>query len=188
MANRSAKQPHEDLMRDRSTTSLTAADAMTAPAVACRDEAFLEEIAEILADRDISGMPVLDEHERVVGVISERDLACTLGGPMVRLALRRHNERPLHGVAELPRGARRAKSIMTTPAVTVRRGEIIEEVARLMRVHQINRVPVVEEGRLIGVVTRGDVLGALAHLAHRPINLNSPRVLVGGASNQGAGM
>jgi CBS domain-containing protein len=183
MANRSEKHQPNPV-----TALLTAADAMTAPAVACRDEAFLEEVAEILADRDISGMPVLDEDERVVGVISERDLACALGGPMVRLALRRHNSRPLHGVAELPRGARRAKSIMTTPAVTVRRDETLEEVARLMRVHQINRVPVVNEGRLIGVVTRGDVLGAVAHLTHLPIDLSTPRVLVGSSSNQGAGM
>jgi hypothetical protein len=46
----------------------------------------------------------------------------------------------------------------------------------------------VNEGRLIGVVTRGDVLGAIAHLTHLPIDLSTPRVLVGSASNQGAGM
>lgn len=166
----------------------TAADAMTAPAVACNQEAFLEEVAEILADRDISGMPVIDAEDNVVGVISERDLACALGGPMIRLALRRHNDKPLHGVAELPRGARRAMSIMTTPALTVRLNEPLEEVARLMRVHQINRVPVVDKGRLIGVVTRGDVLAVVAHLMHRPIDVSAPPVRVGVTSNQGAGI
>jgi CBS domain-containing protein len=166
----------------------TAADAMTAPAVACREEAFVEEAAEILADRDISGMPVIDDRDRVVGVISERDLACALGGPMIRLALRRHNDKPLHGVVDLPRGARRVKGIMTTPALTVGKGEMLEEVARLMRVHQINRVPVVEEGRLIGVVTRGDVLGEVAHLTHRPIDLTTPPVRVGGRTTQRAGI
>lgn len=165
----------------------TAAEAMTAPAIACREDAFLEEVAEILAERDISGMPVIDSHDRVVGVISERDLACALGGPMVRLALRRHNEKPLHGVAELPRGARRAKSIMTTPALTVEPHQPLEEVARLMRVRQINRVPVVEDGRLLGLVTRGDVLAAIANLVH-PIDLTSPIVRVGNPSNQGAGL
>lgn len=56
------------------TEALRVRDVMTAPAVACTDEAFFEEVAEILADRDISGMPVVDSAGRVIGVISERDL------------------------------------------------------------------------------------------------------------------
>lgn len=156
-----------------------AGDVMTAPAIACREEAFFEEVAEILADRDISGMPVVDRRGDVVGVISERDLAHALGGPMVRLALRRHNARSLHGVAELPRGARRARHIMTSPPLTVPADARIEEVARLMQLHQVNRVPVVDDGRLIGVVTRGDVLGAVGHIEHAPIDLARPPVLVG---------
>jgi CBS domain-containing protein len=173
---------------DGSPTYPTAADAMTAPAVACRDETFLEEVVEVLADRDISGMPVINADGAVVGVISERDLACALGGPIVRLALRRHNEKPLQSVAELPRGDRRVRSIMTAPALTVSPREGLEEVARLMRINQINRIPVIEDGFLVGVVTRGDVLGAVAHLAHESIDVTRPPVLVGSASTQGRGM
>jgi CBS domain-containing protein len=161
--------------------SLIARDLMTAPAIACREEAFFEEVVETLAERDISGMPVVDSRGTVVGVISERDLAHALGGPMVRLALRRHNDHRLHDVANLPRGARRAREIMTSPAMTVNGDAPIEEIARLMRVHQINRVPVIEDGSLIGVVTRGDVLAALAHLEHEPIDLDRPPVLIGSA-------
>lgn len=159
----------------------TARDVMTAPAIACHGETFFEEVVEILAERDISGMPVVDRQGAVVGVISERDLAHALGGPMVRLALRRPSDHALHAVWELPRGARRAAEIMTAPAVTVDVDAPIEEIARRMHVHQINRVPVVEDGRLRGVVTRGDVLGAMAHLEHEPIDLDSPPVLVGGS-------
>lgn len=171
-------------MRDylsQTTTVPTATDVMTAPAVACREDAFFEEIAEILAERDISGMPVVDRDGSVVGVVSERDLAYALGGPMVRLALRRHNEHPLSAVAELPRVARRAKAIMTRPALTVSPDVPLDELARLMRVHEVNRLPVVDDGRLAGVVTRGDVLGALGHLEHQPIDLTSPPILVGSA-------
>ena len=159
----------------------SARDLMTAPAVACREEAFFEEVAEILADRDISGMPVVDRDSRVVGVISERDLAYALGGPMVRLALRRRSARPLHGVGELPRGVRRARDIMTTPALTVPGDAHLDDIARLMRLHQVNRVPVVDDHRLIGVVTRGDILGAIGHVEHSAIDLSSPPVLVGSA-------
>ena len=159
----------------------TARDVMTAPAVACHGETFFEEVVEILAERDISGMPIVDHQGVVVGVISERDLAHALGGPMVRLALRRPSDHALHAVGELPRGARRAAEIMTTPAVTVEVDTPIEEIARRMHVHQINRLPVVEDGRLRGVVTRGDVLGVMAHIEHEPIDLDSPPVLVGGS-------
>lgn len=159
----------------------TAREVMTAPAVACREDAFFEEVAETLAERDISGMPVVDRDGRVVGVVSERDLAHAVGGPLVRLAVRRHSRHALHAVAELPREARRAREIMTSPPVTVDASAPLEDVARAMRIHQVNRVPVLEHGRLAGVVTRGDVLGALARLDHRPIDLTAPPVLVGSA-------
>jgi CBS domain-containing protein len=128
-----------------------------------------------LADRDISGMPVINADGAVVGVISERDLACALGGPIVRLALRRHNEKPLQSVAELPRGDRRVRSIMTAPALTVSPREGLEEVARLMRINQINRIPVIEDGSLVD-------------LAHESIDVTRPPVLVGSASTQRRGM
>lgn len=163
--------------RDR----LTARDLMTAPAVACREEAFIEEIADHLSEREISGMPVVDRNGRVVGVVSERDLAYALGGPLIRLALRRPSGHPLHGVADLPRGLRRAKEVMTTPPLTVSPLTSLEELARLLHTHQVNRLPVMERGALIGVVTRGDVLGAVAHLQHQPIDHTSPPILVGNA-------
>ncbi|MDP9234300.1 MAG: CBS domain-containing protein [Actinomycetota bacterium] len=156
------------------------ADLMTAPAIACRDEALFEEIADVLADRDISGMPVVDKLGQVVGVISERDLAHALGGPMVRLALRRSNHGPRRPAIDRGSwGQRRAKDVMTSPPVTVSPQTRLDEVARLLRVHKINRIPVVDGARLVGVVTRGDVLAAIAHLEHRQIDLTLPAELVG---------
>jgi CBS domain-containing protein len=158
------------------------ADLMTAPAIACRDEALFEEIADILAARDISGMPVVDKLGRVVGVISERDLAHALGGPMVRLALRRSNHGPRRPASDRGSwGPRRAKDIMTCPPVIVGPQTPLDEVARLLRVHKINRIPVVHGDRLIGVVTRGDVLAAIAHLEHRQNDPTLPPELVGSA-------
>jgi CBS domain-containing protein len=166
----------------REVQCLVAGDIMTGPALACRDETLFEEIAEILADRDISGMPVINNLGDVVGVISERDLAHALGGPMVKLAVRRGNHVPFRGAMhERSWGGRRAKDIMTSPAVTVVPGAPMDEVARLMKFHQVNRIPVVEAGRLIGVVTRGDVLGAIAHVEHAEIGPTRPAVVVGNA-------
>lgn len=158
-----------------------AADVMTSPPVACRTDAFFEEVAESLADRDISGMPVVEDSGEVVGVISERDLAHALGGPMVRLALRRHNHRPADiELADLPRGGRRARELMTAPAVCVTTETPLDEIARLMREHQINRVPVLDSGRLVGVVTRGDVLGEIGHLEREHSEAVGAPIVVGG--------
>jgi len=155
-------------------------DVMSAPAIACREEAYFEEVAELLEERDISGMPVVDEEGRVVGVISERDLAHALGGPMVRLALRRHSAVPLtENVGDMPRSTRRAKALMTSPAKTVESVTPLDQAAHLMLQHDINRLPVVDEGRLVGVVTRGDVVASVAHMEHAVIDLTDPAVLVG---------
>jgi acetoin utilization protein AcuB len=141
----------------------TAGDIMTSPAISCTVDAFFEEIADLLADHDIAGVPVVDRIGRVVGVVSERDLAHAWGGPMVRLSLRRPNHLWSETAAgALPRWERRATEVMTSPAITVETTTAIEEVAALMRDHQINRLPVADSGLLVGVVTRGDVLGVIA--------------------------
>jgi CBS domain-containing protein len=162
----------------------TARDVMTSPAVACRDTAFFEEVVETLAARDISGMPVVDHDGTVVGVISERDLAYALGGPMVRLALRRHGARPVTLAADLPREGRRAKDVMSAPPLTVTADASLEEIASLMKTRQVNRVPVVEDGRLLGIVTRGDVLGTVAHVDREVARPSSTPVLVGSSGGR----
>jgi CBS domain-containing protein len=165
-----------------SPADLCVSDAMTAPAVACRDEALLVEVAEILADRDISGMPVVNGSGDLVGVISERDLAHALGGPMVRLAVRRRNHQPSgNPVFDMPWDSRRAKDVMTSPSISVKCETRLDEVARLMRAYRVNRLPVVNEGRLVGVITRGDVLAAMAHLERMPADPARRAVLVGSA-------
>lgn len=97
------------------------------PATSFRD------VAKLLAEHDISGVPVVDEDDRVVGVVSESDL------------LARH---------ELT-----ARDLMTAPAVTVHAEETVADAARLMVRRGVERLPVVdEEERLVGIVTRRDLL------------------------------
>lgn len=159
---------------------LRAADVMTSPAIACRHDAYFEEVADLLSDREISGMPVLDEKGRLVGVISERDLAHALGGPLVRLAVKRHNHGPfLRELKDVPRHARRAKDIMSTPPITVDPDAGLADVAAMLISNQINRAPVVSEGRLVGVVSRGDVLAAVGHLERQRALREQPPIVLG---------
>jgi CBS domain-containing protein len=150
-------------LRDGYHSPAVAADLMTSPAVACRANAFFEEVAETLADGDISGMPVVDDRGHLVGVISERDLAHALGGPLVKLAVRRHStSATVENLSEVPRDSRRVKDIMSTHVVSAPPTATVRELADLALDHDIGRIPVVLDGRLIGVVTRGDLLACLS--------------------------
>lgn len=107
-----------------------------------------KEVAKLLAQHDISGMPVLDDEDRVVGVVSESDL---LG--------RQAAGHPDAGAPALSGAEFTATEIMSTPAVTVHAEESAPEAARLMTRSGVERLPVVDdEGRLVGIVTRRDLL------------------------------
>ncbi|GEB55296.1 CBS domain-containing protein [Streptomyces gardneri] len=106
---------------------------MTDEVVSAIPAASFREVAKMLAEHDISGVPVVDEDDHVVGVVSESDL------------LARH---------ELT-----ARELMNTPAVTIHAEETVADAARLMVRRGVERLPVVdEEERLVGIVTRRDLL------------------------------
>ncbi|MPZ91431.1 MAG: CBS domain-containing protein [Actinobacteria bacterium] len=109
-------------------------------------------------------MPVVDAEGNVVGMISERDLAHALGSPLVRLAVRRysHGSQPREG--SISQSQRRARDIMSAPAIVAAPEATVSELARLMVENHLNRLPIIKDGQLVGVVTRGDVLRAVAGL------------------------
>ncbi|MER6250420.1 CBS domain-containing protein [Streptomyces sp. NPDC001584] len=108
-------------------------DVMTACVISVGRSTTFREIAKLLAAHDITGLPVVNEDDRVVGVVSESDL--------------------------LARKALTAADIMSAPAVTVRAQESVSEAGRRMTRRGVERLPVTdEEERLIGIVTRRDLL------------------------------
>lgn len=161
--------------------SPTARDIMSAPAIACSEDASFEEVARLLADREISGMPVVDHHGSVVGVLSEKDVARAWGSPIARLSLAHGSTngpflRKLRGAAG---GGTRAKHVMRSPAITAHPDTPVRTVASIMVKDGVNRLPIVRAGRLVGVVTRGDVLAYVAGSDHRSPELEEPPVVVG---------
>ncbi|MGW5781190.1 CBS domain-containing protein [Streptomyces sp. NPDC003863] len=106
---------------------------MTDQVVAAVPTASFKDVAKLLAEHNISGVPVVDEDDRVLGVVSESDLLA-------------HRERT-------------ARELMTAPAVTVQAEQSVADAARLMVRRGVERLPVVdEEERLVGIVTRRDLL------------------------------
>jgi CBS domain-containing protein len=120
----------------------------------------LKEVAALLAANHISGVPVADPDGTVLGVVSEADILCKEQGfppnpGRVSGWLLRRMDGELDKI-----GARRAADAMTAPALTVRPAQQVSEVARLMVGHRINRLPVVAAGRLVGIVSRADLVRA----------------------------
>ncbi|MEV6144674.1 CBS domain-containing protein [Streptomyces sp. NPDC051992] len=123
-------------------------DLMTDEVVSVVPLTSFKEVAKLLARHDISGLPVLDDEDRVVGVVSESDLLSRQGA----------GHPCAHATA--PSGAEfTAAEIMSTPAVTVHAEESAPEAARLMTRSGVEKLPVVDDGdRLVGIVTRRDLL------------------------------
>ncbi|MER5915644.1 CBS domain-containing protein [Streptomyces sp. NPDC001982] len=137
-------------------TRYVVSDVMTRTVVALGAGAAFKDIVRTMRQWNISALPVLDADERVVGVVSEADLLPKEefrdGDPDRYTQLRR-----LTDLAKA--GAVTAEELMTAPAVTVDATATLAQAARLMAVHQVKRLPVVDgHGVLKGMVSRSDLL------------------------------
>jgi CBS domain-containing protein len=122
--------------------------------------ASLKQVAALLIENGISGVPVCDVDGRVLGVVSEADVLLKeqgverAGGRLARLIAPGNDQE----IAKAE--ARTAGEAMTAPAITINPFRSVHEAGRLMLEHGINRLPVVREDRLVGIVTRADLVRA----------------------------
>jgi CBS domain-containing protein len=147
---------------ERISKSVSARDIMTAEVVCVSPETPLDEVADLMGRRGISGLPVTDEAGKVLGVISEKDFLSRMGeaGPKNFMTVIAGCLKA-KGCVALPVRAKKAGDIMTSPAVTVRETSSYSEVADLMAKMSVNRTPVTDaDGRLIGIITRNDLIRA----------------------------
>jgi CBS domain-containing protein len=141
-------------------------DLMTRDPVAVKPGTPLKEVARLLLEHGFSGVPVVNDDDIVVGVISESDFMLKERGrdyvPSSALAWLLGESKQVKHERDLVE-ARTAGEAMTAPAVTIE-GRIasIREAAITMAERNINRLPVTEDGRLVGIITRGDLLRVYA--------------------------
>ncbi|PRX70582.1 CBS domain protein [Nonomuraea fuscirosea] len=140
----------------------TVADVMTDKVVAVSAATPFKEIAETLISGGISAVPVTDDDNHVLGMVSEADL---LRKEEFREQYYREGYRPpLRARLRHPKGRQKAEGdtaaeLMTTPAVTVSPKASAVEAARLMDGHGVKRLAVVDyDGRLVGIVSRRDLV------------------------------
>jgi CBS domain-containing protein len=144
---------------------MLAKDIMTPNVITIAPGLGVEEIAQLLLSCNISGVPVVDAEDRLIGLVSEGDL------------LRRHEggtERQrswwlnlLAGPEERAREfvkthGRRAEDLMTREVITVTADTPVGEIAQILERRRIKRVPVVEDGKIVGIVSRANLLHGLA--------------------------
>jgi len=133
-------------------------DVMTRDVVTVESDTPYKQIAEILAEHKISGVPVVDSEAHVLGVVSEADLLAKAEYPEAERH-RRLLDRPATSQARRRAGAGVAGGLMSAPAVTIDERTSIVRAAKEMDRHQVKRLPVVDElGRLVGIVSRPDLL------------------------------
>jgi CBS domain-containing protein len=137
-------------------------DVMTTPVVSVRPEVPLKEVARLMVEHMVSGIPVVEADGRVVGVVSEADFLVKQRGAE---AVRRRPLAWLLGesratLATLSKvAAVAAREAMTSPAITIGADRPVREAADLMVERRVNRLPVVDAaGVLVGIVTRADIV------------------------------
>lgn len=165
---------------------------MHAPVICARADMGVREVAQLMLDNEIGAVPVLDESGAPIGMVSDGDL----------LGRRPEDQRRAwwlgmiaHGVvsAELPQREldRRVREVMSTPLITTSPTTSAAALAETMQLQRIKRLPVVEAGRIIGIVSRSDLLGAVetsgshADPAKGDGLLDFLESLIGGASLRG---
>jgi CBS domain-containing protein len=148
---------------------MRARDIMTSDIVTVPPDMPTEALATLMAERHISGAPVVDAEGRLVGLVTDGDL-------MRRLSAK--EDKPASFFAALLGATadqaasyarahgRRVRDLMSTELATVAEDATVEEVAHILETRRIRRVPVVRDGQLVGVVSRADLLRAVMAPVH----------------------
>jgi CBS-domain-containing membrane protein len=133
-------------------------DVMTTSVVGVRADAPFKQIAARLRDQNLSALPVLDADDTVIGVVSEADL---LPKEALEAGYEGHR-RPLsslrHGAEKQKAAGLTADDVMSRPPITLGPFDLVSHAAHLMYDHRVTCLPVVDRGRLAGMITRADVL------------------------------
>jgi CBS domain-containing protein len=144
-------------------------DVMDAAPVSVHPDTPVAEVVDLLREHELSGLPVVNNGGRCVGIITEEDLVMAgdeddlhlphfielFGGIVFLESMNKFEDRLQRALAST------AKDMMTEDPVTIGPDATVQEAGRTMSHSKHNRLPVVEHGQLVGMVTRVDVLDAL---------------------------
>lgn len=149
---------------------MQAIDIMTPKVVSVGPDTEVREIAQLLLSHRISAVPVVDEAHQVIGIVSEGDLMRRVKGD--------GDHRDSWWLSLFTGGkdagdyvkshGRKAHEVMTPNPMTVEENTPLHTIARMLEKHHIKRVPVLREGKLVGIVSRANLLQGIANAAVAP--------------------
>lgn len=126
---------------------MMASDLMTRDIITVSPNIKVKDLALVFIKNQISGAPVVDKNGKILGIVSEADIVAKRG--------------------------KDAKALMSKKVISVPLDASVEEIAQLMATHAIKRLPVMDGGKIIGIVSRADIVNAVAmgeHIAlHAPV-------------------
>ena len=148
---------------------MKAADVMATNVITVRQDTPVAKIAEVLLANRISAVPVVNDKDVIVGIVSEGDLLHRVEAGTERhrswwLELLTGKEILAHEFVKSH--ARKAADVMTYPVVSVTPDTPLGDIASLLEKHRIKRVPVVNNGKIAGIVSRANLVQALVSLSH----------------------
>lgn len=142
-------------------------EIMKTDVITVKEEATIQEIAQILTDNKISGVPVVGDEGNLVGMVTEGDLLHKETNPRIPKFFGIIGGIIYFGGVDqykedfIKLAALKASEIMTTKVITVSRDTEIGAAASLMIEHNIKRLPVTEDGKIMGIVSRADIIKTL---------------------------
>ena len=149
---------------------MKASQIMSKNVITVKRDTTIEDIAHILTNNKISGVPVVDDENRVVGMVTEKDLLYKdiephfppvieiLGGLIFLKGVKKYNEELRKLVAT------KAEDIMTKDIITVEEDMTVGRIAELMIEKEINRLPVLKDDKLTGIISRADVVRSMSEM------------------------
>jgi CBS domain-containing protein len=151
--------------------AMKAADVMVSSVISVRSDATVQEVADVLLKNRISGVPVIGLEGELLGIVSEGDLirrpeAGTLRRPSWWLSLLGSKEELASEY--IKSHSRKVTDVMTQRVVTASPDTPVADIATLLEKHGIKRVPIVKDGKVVGIVSRANLLQALACLKSVP--------------------
>lgn len=155
-------------------------EVMTKDVITCRPSDPVDGVVKLMSEKDISGLPVLDG-DKVVGMVTEADIMRLLVVPEPSRTLWMPSplevliEIPLKELIQLRRlqqsvkdaGGQNVGSIMQKDVLSISPGDDIEDAASAMVKHKVNRLVVLKDGKLVGIITRDDIIHGLGGSANK---------------------
>ena len=144
---------------------MKAHDVMVSPVITVKPSATVKDVAKLFMERRISAVPVVDDQNRLVGIVSEGDLV-----HRAEIGTERRRSWWLTLLADeqvlaadyIKTHGRKVEDVMTRNVITATPDTPLHELARLLEKHGIKRVPIVRNGQLVGIVSRANLVQAIA--------------------------